>query len=112
MIKSENARTIITLAIIVIFAGAVGFTFVNAALPNVLGEDGTTVISSPFANSKDVLAVVAAALTLVLGYWFGSAQSAKSDKVAEESKAAVAVLSEDVSAEKVKSAKERHPLAF
>ena len=109
--KSETSRTIVTLAIIAIFAGAVAFTLINASLPNVMNEDGE-VLSSPFGNSKEVLGIVSAALTLALGYWFGSAQSVKSDKVADQSKAAVAILSQDVPEAKLNAAKASHPLAF
>lgn len=111
-------RMVLTGALVVLFTIAVVVTLANVAAPIMYASDGK-VLAQPFSNAKDILTVLGATLSLVLGYWFGAAGKARSDAAADAATTqsqqltfALAQLSRSASAQDIEAARRQFPDAF
>ncbi|GAB3296435.1 hypothetical protein GCM10027427_17880 [Pseudoclavibacter terrae] len=118
-------RGVFTLILLLIVTTAAVVSIMNAGTVPTFDDKGTLLVD-PFANSKDVLALVLAPATLALGYWFGSSGTERAEEqrasavVAErtakdklnESQSAVAALSQTSDPAVVADLKTRYPQAF
>ncbi|WP_271982491.1 hypothetical protein [Pseudoclavibacter terrae] len=118
-------RGVFTLILLLIVTTAAVVSIMNAGTVPTFDDKGTLLVD-PFANSKDVLALVLAPATLALGYWFGSSGTERAEEqrasavVAErtakdklnESQSAVAALSQTSDPAVVAELKTRYPQAF
>ncbi len=118
MSKPEVQRFIITVIVLVIFAGTLLFVLLNFNAAPVTDKDGAP-ITQPGEFLKTVLAGVLALATLVVGNLIGASGKEKAQEQAEsaqadatEAKLAVAALIPNTPDGQLTDARNRFPKAF
>lgn len=113
-------RTVLTAILLVVCAWWLWVVASNVSIKPVMSDDGK-IIFDQFARAKDVMLAVLPLLTLALGYWFGSAGTAKAEEKADKAQdkadkvqRQVAALTDvaDPGADLLNKAQKKHPEAF